>query len=230
MVLVISIEGNIGSGKSTFLNALRCRIAERGKIKFVDEPLGIWQTVKDKDGKDIIAKFYEDKQKYSFAFQMLAFVSRLASLQSAIEEAAEGDIIICERSLKCDRMVFAAMLHDEMHMNDIEYSIYTEWFDHFESRLNARVIHTYIRTSPEVCFKRVSSRARAGEDIEVTYLEKCHDYHEKWLSSGAHLIFDGDEDHCVDNPSAYSVWISSILDLACRSQQADDEYGPSKCT
>jgi hypothetical protein len=47
----LSIEGNIGSGKSTILNKLKDAHPE---WNFVDEPVGEWMTLKDDQGKELI--------------------------------------------------------------------------------------------------------------------------------------------------------------------------------
>ena len=65
MTKIISIEGNIGSGKSTFVEFLKKNL-NNDKYCFVDEPVNIWQEIKDISGNDIISKFYEDKKKIRF--------------------------------------------------------------------------------------------------------------------------------------------------------------------
>ena len=72
--MIFSIEGNIGSGKSTFVEDLRNKLPKTMKgreLIFLQEPVELWREIKD-DGKDIIQLFYEDKNKYSFSF-MLSF-------------------------------------------------------------------------------------------------------------------------------------------------------------
>ena len=73
MPKIISIEGNIGSGKSTFVNYLKNNLDEK-KYCIVDEPVNIWKEITDISGNNIISKFYEDKEKYGFSFQMLAYI------------------------------------------------------------------------------------------------------------------------------------------------------------
>ena len=41
--LVLSIEGNIGIGKSTLLGLLRERYAQDASVVFVDEPVDLWE-------------------------------------------------------------------------------------------------------------------------------------------------------------------------------------------
>ena len=45
---IISIEGNIGSGKSTFVNELKDNIEN---VLFIDEPVDQWEEIKDKKEK-----------------------------------------------------------------------------------------------------------------------------------------------------------------------------------
>ncbi|KAA0187267.1 Deoxynucleoside kinase [Fasciolopsis buskii] len=43
----------------------------------------------------------------------------------------------------------------------------------------------YLRASPMVCYGRVRTRNRAGEDhIPLAYLQQLHDKHEAWLIHG----------------------------------------------
>ena len=96
MSQIISVEGSIGSGKSTLLKRLKDILKESNNIIFLQEPVDEWETIKDKNGITILQKFYEDQEKYSFAFQMMAYISRLSLLKRTIEENPLK-IIITER-------------------------------------------------------------------------------------------------------------------------------------
>ena len=71
--MIISIEGNIGSGKSTFIKKLEehwnssQRLDE--KIFFLSEPVDEWLTIKDENDEHILSKFYNDQEKYSLHFK-----------------------------------------------------------------------------------------------------------------------------------------------------------------
>ena len=78
---IISIEGNIGSGKSTFLKYLKEHLAS-DKICFLDEPDDDWLIIVDTNEKNIIERYYDDQKKYAFSFQMMAYISRLSLLKS----------------------------------------------------------------------------------------------------------------------------------------------------
>ena len=193
--IIVSIDGNIGSGKSTIVKYLKSNLKEYIKkesgsefnICILEEPVNIWNEIVDKkDGKNIIEKYYEDQEKYSFAFQMMAYISRLSQIKKAIDENCY-DIIITERSILTDKHIFAKMLYNDNKINDIEYSIYLKWFDEFNDVIdNIKIV--YIKTSPEISCKRVLERQRLGENISLDYLKKCHDYHEDILKENYNII------------------------------------------
>lgn len=196
--LIISFDGNIGSGKSTIVKYFQDNFqgflnkGNKGndlKLCFLQEPVHIWETIKDRNGQNAIQKFYADNEKYAFPFQMMAYISRLSIFKKALTE--EYDIIITERSVFTDRNVFAKMLYEAKKMNEIEYQIYNKWFDEFADYVkNMKIV--YIQTSPEICFDRIKKRSRTGEaDIPLAYLTECHQFHERWLNDEAVLFIDG---------------------------------------
>lgn len=179
---IVSIEGNIGSGKSTLLRYFSERQDNKEKCKFIflQEPVDEWSTICDKQGITILEKFYGDKKKYAFSFQIMAYISRLAILKKAVDENP-GAIIVTERSLYTDRYVFAKMLYDAGNIEEIDYLIYMKWFDTFIKEYPISR-YVYVKTEPTVCHRRVNKRSRDGEDsISVEYLTSCHNYHEQMM-------------------------------------------------
>ena len=71
---IISIEGNIGSGKSTMVEYLKQNLQNDSTICFLQEPVDIWNTIIDKNGVNIIENYYNDQKKYAFQFQMMAYI------------------------------------------------------------------------------------------------------------------------------------------------------------
>ena len=67
---IFSIDGNIGSGKSTAVGLLKGKFGDN--VIFVDEPVDIWNSIKNKEGETILKKFYETPHIWAFSFQMMA--------------------------------------------------------------------------------------------------------------------------------------------------------------
>jgi len=185
MTQIITIEGNIGSGKSTLLEYLKKKYnAEHmnNNIIFLREPVDEWENIKDENGTTILQKFYADQTTYSFSFQMMAYISRLALLKDAVENNPNA-IIITERSLVTDKMIFAKMLYDSGHIQHIEYQIYSKWFECFANDYPINKV-VYVNSCPEICYSRIHERSRLGEsEIPLSYLTSCDDYHKNMIAT-----------------------------------------------
>lgn len=208
-MITISIEGNIGGGKTTLLARLKELWADK-QIIFVREPVDEWEKIKDQDEVTILEKFYKDQEKYSFSFQMMAFISRLKLLKEAVENNPNA-IIITERSLYTDKLVFAKMLYDSNKIEHINYLIYLNWFETFSENFPLNKI-IYIKTDPDVCHSRIEKRSRKGENnIALSYLTECNKYHEEMINSLSieKLILDGNVD-IFNEKDVLQEWINKI--------------------
>ena len=58
---VYVVEGNIGSGKSTFLNEL---LKKEPHLTIIQEPVEQWYTIQDDEGVSVFTHFYNDPHKY----------------------------------------------------------------------------------------------------------------------------------------------------------------------
>lgn len=216
---IISLEGNIGSGKSTLLKFLEEAFSQNKKIIFLKEPVDEWENIIDKEGTTMLEKFYGDQEKYSFPFQMMAYISRLALMKKTMEEN-ENCIIITERSLSTDKYVFAKMLYESGKIEDVCYKIYKMWFDTFAKDYPVEKM-IYIKTSPETCHERITKRSRTGEEqIPLDYLKKCSEYHEdmmdRMMTHGIHqLELNGNVDIFENNYQKLNEWLKTIANFIC---------------
>ena len=213
---IISVEGNIGSGKSTILKFLGENYKNdnlKNNIIFLQEPVDEWNSITDKEGITILSKFYENQEKYSFPFQMMAYISRLALLKETIKKNP-GSIIVTERCLETDRYVFEKMLYDSGKIEEVEHKIYLKWFDHFSEEVIINKI-IYLKTSPETSFYRIGKRNRNGEsNIPIEYLTNCNIYHDnmidKMKSIGINVLtLECDIDTSLNN-NIISEWQKEI--------------------
>lgn len=220
-IQIVSIEGNIGSGKSTLLANLKNHFNKNTNIIFLKEPVDEWSKIKDENGTTILEKFYADQNKYSFSFQMMAYISRLKILMDTIKNIQDKDwnakyVIITERSLYTDKMVFAKMLYDTGKIESINYQIYLNWFDTFANEFPINKI-IYVKASPEICHERIGVRHRDGEDnIPIDYLKSCSEYHDNMLNKNFkdcvcldQLVLNGNN-NIYKNENLLNEWIDMI--------------------
>jgi len=216
--LIINIEGNIGTGKSTILQKLQdeLEIHYKNRVLFLKEPVDKWDTIKDSNDTTILKHFYQDSQKYAFPFQIMACCTRIANVKKAIQNNPECKIIICERSIEADANIFAKMLYDDGVMNEMEYKIYNLFYD--EHKDNYRPTgYVYLDTNADVCLNRIKKRSRDGEaSIALEYLQRCQQYHDKWLKNKnldtPVLILDTNKDVNYEKDEG-DEWIIKISDF-----------------
>ena len=222
--IIISIDGNIGSGKSTLYTDLKNYYENNDSICFVPEPVDNWKDIKDVEGTPILTNLYKDTKKYAFRFQMMAYISRLQLLQNIVDEK-KYKIIITERSVETDRNVFAKMLYDDGMIEHDEYTIYNMWFDHFIKNIKVSGI-IYVKADPTICDTRVKKRNREGESIPLEYLSKCHDYHENWLENleTNKLIIDANVDTSFNKNNIRELWVEQINSWINKLFIDDDKY------
>lgn len=188
------VEGNIGSGKSTFLKKLST------EFKVVQEPVDEWSKMKNANGKNILEEFYEDPERNAYLFQSIAFRSRVKNITDLDEN------VIVERSIYTDRMVFAEVAKEDGNINEIEWNDYTEWFDFIVKHIGFKPKgFIYLRTDPEKSYERINKRNRSGEsNISLDYLRKLHQRHDKWLMDESNVLvldvteeFESNPEHLV---------------------------------
>lgn len=221
MVLIYSIEGSIGSGKSTIVEYMKSTIDEykhlykdldeTNPIIFLDEPINVWNSIIDPSGETILEKFYKDQEKYSFPFQMMAYITRISMLKKAVKKYPNS-IIVCERSVWTDRYVFAKMLFDTRKIETINFTIYIEWFNEFIEDIP---IHRfiYMKASGEKCHERIIKRNRKGETIPIDYSKRCVEYHDSWLDMEKKKLVIDCNDDVEDNELLYKKFSDSIHDF-----------------
>ena len=213
--IIFSVEGNIGAGKSTIFKMLKehLRTIKNTQVVYLPEPVSVWESIKDSDGENAIEKYYGNPVKYAFPFQMMAFISRIHQLREALKSARGNVIIISERSVLTDKVVFTKMLYEDNKIGGIEYNIYCKWFNEFvEDIPHGGLI--YIKTKPEICGKRVIKRNRKGETIPLAYLQNCHKYHEEWLNNESLPVLQLDgkfiDQSCLET---IEIFIESLMTL-----------------
>lgn len=214
--IIISIDGNIGSGKSTLINILKDEFRFDENIIFLDEPVNEWLQIND-GTTNILDYFYNDKKRWAYTFQNLAFITRSKLLINSVENNythffQKRKIIITERSIETDKNIFAKMLYDEKLINEIEYKIYDYWYN---MKLHDITVSNviYLRTTPNDAYNRIQLRNRPEEkSISYDYLQTIHNYHDRWLvdENNSNICYLNGTDDFLNNKEIKNNIIKSI--------------------
>jgi thymidine kinase len=214
--IIISVEGNIGVGKSTFINILKSKWIEGCEV--IPEPVDMWKNLTNSDGKNILQTFYEDIPRWAYSFQNVACITRMMKIENTIRNSTSKYIFL-DRSLGTDKNVFEAMLHDQGHLTQIEHSMYNLWCDFYHQyvRPQDNQIYIYLKASPETCAERIKKRGRVEEEsIGLDYLKGLNNYHNKWLLNEPNtIVIDCEEEFEIDQDKHYQMinQIKSKIDL-----------------
>jgi deoxyguanosine kinase len=173
---IISVEGNIGSGKSTFLK----KIEEHISCSVIYEPHTQWQNINNENLLDL---FYKDMHRWAYSFQTYVFLTRIRAQEVALEQNPEKNVFICERSVVADRYTFARALHNRGDLSEIEWNMYCSWYVWMVNN-HVRLPHLfiYLQASPEISYQRINKRMRDEEKgVDFNYIQLLNQYHDDWL-------------------------------------------------
>ena len=145
--MFIYIEGNIGAGKTTFIEAFE-KYFQKKQIEnaFIKrEPVDQWLSTKDTTGKNLLEYFYEDTIKYGFAFQMNAFISRTKDILDMKEKKGNESSRIynfVERSVYTIKMFYECNFRRKNI--SVEYTIYNTFVMYSLRNLILKEMYSFI--------------------------------------------------------------------------------------
>lgn len=149
----IIIDGNIGSGKSTILSLLKS-----DNFNVISEDVEDW--------KDYISQFYSDMGKFSLSFQMKVLLHHL-KVYNYIKNEKE-DFILERSPLSCLH-IFGENLKEKGLLSELDLNLMKD-YNHTFGWYPEIII--YIKTDPEISYKRIKERSRPGENIPLGYLQE----------------------------------------------------------
>ena len=169
--MLVHLEGNIASGKSTLGESLR----QNDLFHFIPEPVPQWQTGFAINWLD---RFYADMPRWSFTFQMVAFTTRV----QALADRPADKITVAERSIGTDRYAFAPGLHATGGLDAHEWELYCTFRDAMAPNVPQPDLILYLRTPAEECYERLKQRNRSEETgVTLDYLRELGQRHDDWL-------------------------------------------------
>lgn len=243
MVFFVFVEGNIGSGKSTFLELLSSRenggdaLAELrelrdrfSKVVVLQEDVAGWMSpLPGTDEKSVFDLFYEDRQRYAFTFQSYVLFSRVSAMIDAASQNDDGDktLVLCERSFLTDLEIFAKGLARAGDMSALDLEVYGQWHALVRKVSESAGVSLsssatiYLRCPPEVSFGRIGGRARRSEDrITLEYVRDLHERHDAWLLPSPDqtrtLVVDASRNYIEDRSELERI-VKEVVDFICLS-------------
>ncbi|XP_032816201.2 thymidine kinase 2, mitochondrial [Petromyzon marinus] len=170
--LVVSVEGNIGCGKTKCLEYFQ---GSPG-IEVVAEPVTKWRNIW---GHNLLALLYSDPKRWSLTLQTYVQLTMIMNHTSP----STTPVRMMERSIFSARYIFVENLFRSGLMPEVEYAVLGEWFDWLTKTIPIPVdLIVYLQASPQTCHERLKSRSREEERVvPLEYLQSLHSLYESWL-------------------------------------------------
>jgi NADH dehydrogenase (ubiquinone) 1 alpha subcomplex subunit 10 len=156
--MIVSVEGNIGSGKSSALESL----AARG-FRVRPEPVDEWG--------DLLDLYYADPAAWSLAFNLKVLHS------FAMVDRSSPCVI--ERSPAACRHVFGQLAYNDNHLSPAAWDVFKDYYDFLGWEPDAYV---YIDAPASACHERMATRGRQCESsVSEEYLARIEFQYENLL-------------------------------------------------
>ncbi len=171
-VSILSLEGIVGSGKSTQMDMLKQLHRNDSRVVFVDEPVDEWNRL------GLLDAMYDGRLDTG-AFQLMALMSRIAPIQAAIVNGAK--LLITERSPWSDHLVFARCNLTGVALDNYSFAN-ARMHEALADLACIDVTFAYLKCTVDEGMARSQERARkADEAIPRAYMSALHEAHEEMM-------------------------------------------------
>lgn len=184
---VIAVEGNIGCGKTTLLREMVERVSEwmavgeDRELHTLPEPIDAWTNYQ---GINILKSYYDDPLKWAYPLESKVFEDMVDGLLDIPHSTPDKRVVtLMERSLYAARHVFAEHCHQAATLSDADFNVLADRFEEYKKFLpKVYSLIIYLRSDPELAFRRVRERMRPEEtNITLEYLQCLHRLYDDFM-------------------------------------------------
>ncbi len=191
----ISIEGNIGAGKTS----LSTRIAEDYNAKLILEQF---------DENSFLPKFYKEPDKYAFPLELSFLAERYEQLK---HQLTTRDLF--KTFTVSDYFINKSFIFARKNLPEDTFSLYKKLFEIISESLPKPDLLVYLYLNIENLMRNIHNRGREYElDIKIDYLEKIQESYLEFIRQKTNmriLIIDTNNLDFVKHEKDYQT----ILDI-----------------
>ncbi len=160
----VSIEGNIGSGKTSLVDKLSSEFGAKQILEqFADNPF--------------LPLFYQDPERYAFSVELFFMTERYKQLQ---KDLSAGDLF--QQYIFSDFFFTKSLLFARQNLAQEEYKLFQMLFSVLSNTFTDPDILVYLHRDTEYLLSNIKSRNRPYEqEIEADYLIKIQNSYFEYL-------------------------------------------------
>ncbi|MBT8238786.1 MAG: 2-amino-4-hydroxy-6-hydroxymethyldihydropteridine diphosphokinase [Croceitalea sp.] len=192
----LSIEGNIGSGKTTLAHKIASEFNAKLVLeRFADNPF--------------LPKFYEDPSRFAFPLEMSFLADRY---QQFTDDTSQFDLF--KKFMVSDYDIFKSLIFAKITLQKDEFGLYRKMFNFMYKEVKKPDIYVYLYQKTDRLLENIKKRGRDYEqNIEASYLEKINrgymDFMKSHPQQNSLLVDLGNLDFVADT-SHYEQIIDTI--------------------
>ena len=192
----ISIEGNIGAGKTT----LSSKISEDLNAKLVLERFA---------DNPFLPKFYKDQNRYAFPLEMSFLADRY---QQLTDDLSQFDLF--KDFIVSDYHIVKSLIFAKVTLQEDEFRLYKTMFDIIHKEMPKPDLYVYLYQNTERLLANIKKRGRNYEqEIPAEYLEKINRGYLDYIKTQTDLnvlIIDVSDFDFVKNQEDYVKILNEI--------------------
>ena len=195
---IITVEGNIGSGKTSFARLLAAEMKAKLILEtFADNPF--------------LQKFFVKQQDYALGMEMFFMAERYEQLNREMNDQE----LFNERYV-IDYLFNKSLLYARVNLDDTEFNLYQKIFNLLNPRMRKSDVVIYLHSDLD---RLVSNIYKRGREFELTvkkdYLKKIENVyleHFRQVTDQKTLIFDVSDADFVANATDFQKMLSIIAE------------------
>ena len=195
---IITVEGNIGSGKTSFARLLAAEMKAKLILEtFADNPF--------------LQKFFVKQQDYALGMEMSFMAERYEQLNREMNDQE----LFNERYV-IDYLFNKSLLYARVNLDDTEFNLYQKIFNLLNPRMRKSDVVIYLHSDLD---RLVSNIYKRGREFELTvkkdYLKKIENVyleHFRQVTDQKTLIFDVSDADFVANATDFQKMLSIIAE------------------
>jgi deoxyadenosine/deoxycytidine kinase len=191
----ITIEGNIGAGKTTLAHLLSQHFNARLILEeFADNPF--------------LPKFYEKPQQYAFPLELFFMAERYKQLREMLQTQDMFSSLVISDYLFVKSLLFA-----KINLSEDEYTLYQKLFDIINPQLLQPDLLIFLNAPVYRLQANIKKRNRSYElQIEDDYLLKVHNMYMQYLKQYPvrTLMVDTTKTDFLGNPADFQRLVQAL--------------------
>ena len=170
---IFSIEGNIGSGKSTVIHHLQRLYGDQ--VILVEEPVKDWQNL---EGENLLDKKNKDLNRWGYSFEAYVLITKMNELTKVAFQ--DKKIILIERCMLTDKVFFDLNVENGLS-NPMEEAMFKNLYEFLSNNVYPKLSGIiYLDTPVDECIHRMILRGRKEEkSLTKEYLQQLDDNFKK---------------------------------------------------